>query len=103
MVLEQLKEPLKVIQGTGCPLAYLGEYGSQPFAAKDVFWTNSLFEDTAEVAFGAATASGGPVWAVMGDGAAFDINFNGVDFALRQGAQTKFLVLDNHGYSNTGG
>lgn len=62
-----------------------------------------MFEDTNEVAFGLQTILDRPVWAVLGDGAAMDINFSGLDFNIQSGRPVKILVLDTHGYSNTGG
>ncbi|MBI4061766.1 MAG: pyruvate:ferredoxin (flavodoxin) oxidoreductase [Elusimicrobia bacterium] len=43
------------------------------------------------------------VWAVGGDGWAYDIGFGGLDHVLRGGADVKILVLDTGVYSNTGG
>ncbi len=43
------------------------------------------------------------VWAVGGDGWAYDIDFDGIDAALAKGTDLNMLVLDTEGYSNTGG
>ncbi len=43
------------------------------------------------------------VWAVGGDGWAYDIGFGGIDHALSSGENIKILVLDTEVYSNTGG
>ncbi|MCD8316835.1 MAG: thiamine pyrophosphate-dependent enzyme, partial [Eggerthellaceae bacterium] len=43
------------------------------------------------------------IWAVGGDGWAYDIGFGGVDEVLASGEDINLLVLDTEGYSNTGG
>ena len=43
------------------------------------------------------------VWAVGGDGWAYDIGFGGVDQVLASGRNINLLVLDTEVYSNTGG
>ncbi|HRZ86886.1 MAG TPA: pyruvate:ferredoxin (flavodoxin) oxidoreductase [bacterium] len=43
------------------------------------------------------------VWAVGGDGWAYDIGYGGLDHVLATGANVKILVLDTEVYSNTGG
>ena len=43
------------------------------------------------------------VWAVGGDGWAYDIGYNGLDHILHSGENVKILVLDTEVYSNTGG
>ena len=43
------------------------------------------------------------VWAIGGDGWAYDIGFGGIDHALSSGENIKILVLDTEVYSNTGG
>ena len=43
------------------------------------------------------------VWAVGGDGWAYDIGFGGIDHMLSQNENVKCLVLDTEVYSNTGG
>lgn len=43
------------------------------------------------------------VWAIGGDGWAYDIGFGGLDHALLSGENIKVLVLDTEVYSNTGG
>ncbi len=43
------------------------------------------------------------VWAVGGDGWAFDIDYGGLDEVLASGENINVLVLDTEGYSNTGG
>lgn len=43
------------------------------------------------------------VWAVGGDGWAYDIGYGGLDHVLANGADINILVLDTEVYSNTGG
>lgn len=43
------------------------------------------------------------VWAIGGDGWAYDIGFGGIDHVLSSGEKIKILVLDTEVYSNTGG
>jgi len=43
------------------------------------------------------------VWAVGGDGWAYDIDYGGLDHVLASGAKVNVLVLDTEVYSNTGG
>ena len=43
------------------------------------------------------------VWAIGGDGWAYDIGYNGIDHALHSNENIKILVLDTEVYSNTGG
>ena len=43
------------------------------------------------------------VWAVGGDGWAYDIGYGGLDHVLAQGRNVNLLVLDTEVYSNTGG
>ena len=43
------------------------------------------------------------VWALGGDGWAYDIGYGGLDHVLASGAEVNALVLDTEVYSNTGG
>ena len=43
------------------------------------------------------------VWAVGGDGWAYDIGFGGLDHVMTSGANINILVMDTEVYSNTGG
>ena len=43
------------------------------------------------------------VWAIGGDGWAYDIGFGGLDHVMSQNENVKCLVLDTEVYSNTGG
>src|SRR3970282_363275 len=43
------------------------------------------------------------VWALGGDGWAYDIGYGGLDHVLASGEDINILVLDTEVYSNTGG
>ena len=43
------------------------------------------------------------MWAIGGDGWAYDIGFGGIDHVLAQNKDVNLLVLDTEVYSNTGG
>jgi pyruvate-ferredoxin/flavodoxin oxidoreductase len=43
------------------------------------------------------------IWAIGGDGWAYDIGYGGLDHVLASGRNIKVLVLDTEVYSNTGG
>lgn len=43
------------------------------------------------------------VWAIGGDGWAYDIGFGGIDHVLSSGSNINILVLNTESYSNTGG
>lgn len=43
------------------------------------------------------------VWAIGGDGWAYDIGYGGLDHVIASGKKVKILVLDTESYSNTGG
>ena len=43
------------------------------------------------------------IWAIGGDGWAYDIGFGGIDHVLAQNRDVNLLVLDTEVYSNTGG
>jgi pyruvate-ferredoxin/flavodoxin oxidoreductase len=171
-----------IANATGCSSIYGGNLPTTPYCNREdgrgPAWTNSLFEDNAEVAYGmrltvdkhteyahelgdrilasetcqtdakklikeikAATQStqaeieqqrgrvdklkkllkdcDGPVgrelitvanyfvkksvWALGGDGWAYDIGYGGLDHVLAQGKNVNVLVLDTEVYSNTGG
>ncbi len=42
-------------------------------------------------------------WVILGDGAAYDIGFGGIDHVLATGENINVLILDTEVYSNTGG
>jgi pyruvate-ferredoxin/flavodoxin oxidoreductase len=43
------------------------------------------------------------VWALGGDGWAYDIGYGGLDHVIASGKKVKLLILDTESYSNTGG
>lgn len=43
------------------------------------------------------------IWALGGDGWAYDIGYGGLDHVIASGKRVKFLILDTESYSNTGG
>jgi pyruvate-ferredoxin/flavodoxin oxidoreductase len=171
-----------IANATGCSSIYGGNLPTTPYCQREdgrgPVWTNSLFEDNAEVAYGMRLTvdkhteyayqlgenviSGGActpeigkllqeikgadqsnhlliekqrtrvdelkekldkcgcadckelltvadyfvnksVWALGGDGWAYDIGFGGLDHVLAQGRNVNILVMDTEVYSNTGG
>jgi len=168
---------LLIGNATGCSSIYGGNLPTTPYAVnhdgRGPAWNNSLFEDTAEFAFGyrlsidkhadlaalllrelagqigdalvgellgadQSTEAGiaaqrarvtalrarlagvqsaearrlelladylvrKSVWAIGGDGWAYDIGYGGLDHVLAQGRDVNLLVLDTEVYSNTGG
>ena len=173
---------LLIANATGCSSIYGGNLPTTPYTKRDdgrgPAWTNSLFEDNAEVAFGMRLASDKyavyakelaqkiiekadcdneiiallkeakdadqssqdlveaqhkrvdtlkeklakckgeecaellsvvdyltdrSVWALGGDGWAYDIGYGGLDHVLASGKNVNILVMDTEVYSNTGG
>lgn len=64
---------------------------------------NPASEYAAELKVNADLLGRKSVWAVGGDGWAYDIGFAGVDHVLASGIDINILVLDTQCYSNTGG
>ena len=105
-------EKLIIANATGCSSIYGGSAPTCPYAVnkdgKGPAWASSLFEDNAEFALGMKVANelqneNASVWAIGGDGWAYDIGFGGLDHTLSLGKRVKILVLDSEVYSNTGG
>lgn len=107
-------ERLIIANATGCSSIYGGSAPTCPYAknvdGKGPAWASSLFEDNAEFALGMKIATDlaqkntdKSVWAIGGDGWAYDIGFGGLDHVLSLGKKMKILVLDSEVYSNTGG
>jgi len=170
---------LMIGNATGCSSIYGGNLPTTPFCTRDdgrgPTWSNSLFEDNAEFAFGmrlavdrfrnfalelieTLIAGGSPlkaeleavrdapqglqdeieakrglvadlkgklkgdtsyeakklvelcdylvprsIWALGGDGWAYDIGYGGLDHVMASGKNVNILVLDTEVYSNTGG
>lgn len=105
LVTQILGDKLVIANATGCSSIY---GGSVPYFPYDVAWMNSLFEDNAEFAYGLEVAnqlnkSNKVIFAIGGDGWAYDIGFAGIDQILSIGVNINILVLDTEVYSNTGG
>lgn len=104
MLSKIFQDGLVVINATGCSSIY---GGTVPYLPWKCSWVSSLFEDAAEVGLGVKlsdTDNSKSVWVIMGDGAAYDIGFNGLDHVCSQSnININFLILDNGQYSNTGG
>lgn len=105
-------EKLIIANATGCSSIYGGSAPTCPYAVnkdgKGPAWASSLFEDNAEFALGIKVADelkkgNASVWAIGGDGWAYDIGFGGLDHTISLGKRVKILVLDSEVYSNTGG
>ena len=114
-VLTQLfGERLLIANATGCSSIYGGSAPSCPYTknsqGKGPAWASSLFEDNTEFAYGLRLALNAKtekadksVWAIGGDGWAYDIGYGGLDHVLALNANVNVLVLDSEVYSNTGG
>ncbi len=64
---------------------------------------DGLKDAAAAITDGADMLGKKSVWAVGGDGWAYDIGFAGLDHVLASGENINLLVLDTECYSNTGG
>lgn len=112
-------ERLVIANATGCSSVWGANYPSNPYCTlpdgRGPAWSNSLFEDNAEFGLGmrlaldavcSRTANQGEnttVWAIGGDGWAYDIGFAGIDHVVASGHNINILVMDTECYSNTGG
>ena len=107
-------ERMVIANATGCSSIYGGSAPVCPYSktkeGKGPAWASSLFEDNAEFALGMRLALNAQrkdgsqtVWAIGGDGWAYDIGFGGIDHVLASGENVNMLVLDSEVYSNTGG
>lgn len=109
-------ERMVIANATGCSSIWGANYPSMAYCVnaqgRGPAWANSLFEDNAEFGMGIATAfdqlytaSGErpSVWAIGGDGWAYDIGAAGLDHVLAQNLNINILVMDTQCYSNTGG
>ncbi|MCL2621652.1 MAG: pyruvate:ferredoxin (flavodoxin) oxidoreductase [Firmicutes bacterium] len=113
---------LVIANATGCTSIYSASSPTCPYTKDEKgfgpAWSNSLFEDTAEFGYGmklakniiangkgkqAEIAKNQSVWAIGGDGWAYDIGFGGLDHVIASGENINILVLDTEVYSNTGG
>ena len=102
-------EKMIVANATGCSSIWGASAPSIAYTTnsngKGPAWANSLFEDNAEFALGLGGrfSKKRSVWAIGGDGWAYDIGFGGVDHVLASGKNINLFVMDTEVYSNTGG
>lgn len=110
-------ERLVIANATGCSSIWGADFPSMPYTVnkdgRGPAWANSLFEDNAEYGYGIALAlqhvkradlpENPSVWAIGGDGWAYDIGYAGLDHVLAQNTNINILVMDTECYSNTGG
>ena len=101
-----------IANATGCSSIYGGSAPTCPYTTTEngrgPAWANSPYEENAEFGLGMRLAQnlqekGRSVWAIGGDGWAYDIGFGGVDHILASKENINILVLDSEVYSNTGG
>ncbi|MDE6324903.1 MAG: pyruvate:ferredoxin (flavodoxin) oxidoreductase, partial [Duncaniella sp.] len=81
---ERSAETGKMLAGILAPLQDADPRFKELYEAADLFPSNT-------------------VWAIGGDGWAYDIGFAGLDHVLASGEPVKILVMDTECYSNTGG
>ena len=114
-------ERMVIANATGCSSIWGADFPSNAYCVNadghGPAWANSLFEDNAEFGYGMAVAldilnkkptdspskPGISVWAIGGDGWAYDIGFAGLDHVLARNTKINILVMDTECYSNTGG
>ena len=100
-----------IANATGCSMIWSSMYPNSAFrhdggCHRGPAWSNSLFEDNAEYAYGidlGVRNHSENVWAVGGDGAMYDIGFGGLDHIMNdKTSRVRVLVLNNRSYANTG-
>lgn len=110
-------ENMIIANATGCSSIWGADYPSNAYCVnsqgRGPAWANSLFEDNAEFGYGMAVARDilqpektekpVSVWAIGGDGWAYDIGFAGLDHVLARNTKINIFVMDTECYSNTGG
>lgn len=108
-------ERMVIANATGCSSIWGADFPSMAYCTnkdgKGPAWANSLFEDNAEFGFGIALGlqtrtdlkTKPSVWAIGGDGWAYDIGYAGLDHVISQNIDINILVMDTECYSNTGG
>lgn len=69
----------------------------------DAIGTDSTNPDAKELLRSADMLAKKSIWAIGGDGWAYDIGFAGLDHVLAQNTNINILVMDTECYSNTGG
>jgi len=106
MLLDTVGPNAIYVSATGCIEVFSSRY---PESAWEVPWIHSLFENTAAVASGIATAlkvSGrkdeAKVIALAGDGGTGDIGLQALSGMLERRDDVLFVCFDNEAYMNTG-
>ena len=74
--------------------------GSMPLAALEA---SEQTEDVKYILENKEYLAKKSVWAIGGDGWAYDIGFGGIDHVMAQNRDVNLMVLDTQVYSNTGG
>lgn len=110
-VLDEVKDPVVVINGTGCLEVTTTLY---PYSAWKVPYIHTLFENTGATAAGVETAYRAlkkkgklkeemKFVAFAGDGGTYDIGLQSLSGAMERGHKFLYVCYDNQGYMNTGG
>lgn len=110
-VLDAIKEPVVVVNATGCLEVTTTVY---PFTAWKVPYIHSAFENAGATAAGVETAQKillkkgkikkpAKIVAFGGDGGTYDIGLQALSGALERGHDFLYICYDNEGYMNTGG
>ena len=104
--LERLKEAGTAPEAVGAYLAHWDDKEQSRQVSDGLIAALEAVEKTADVEFvldNREFLSKKSVWAVGGDGWAYDIGFGGIDHVMAQNRDVNLLVLDTEVYSNTGG
>jgi pyruvate ferredoxin oxidoreductase beta subunit len=109
-ILANIKEPVVVINATGCLEVSTSVY---PFSAWNIPWIHSAFENAAATASGIVEAynalrrkgkiSRETKFVVFGgDGSSYDIGLQSLSGALERGHKFLYVCYNNEAYANTG-
>ena len=104
--LEALKEAGVAVEAIDAYLANWEDKDQSRKVSDDLIAAMEAAEQTAETQFvldNKEYLAKKSVWAIGGDGWAYDIGFGGIDHVLAQNQDVNLLVLDTEVYSNTGG
>ena len=104
--LENLKDAGVAVEAVGDYLANWDDKEKSRAVSDAVISALESCEKTADVEFvldNKEYLSKKSVWAIGGDGWAYDIGFGGIDHVMAQNRDVNLLVLDTEVYSNTGG
>ncbi|MFA4817451.1 MAG: thiamine pyrophosphate-dependent enzyme [Parcubacteria group bacterium] len=110
-VLDAIKEPVVVVNATGCLEVTTTVY---PFTAWKIPYIHSAFENAGATTSGVETAQRvllkkgkikkpAKIVAFGGDGGTYDIGLQALSGALERGHDFLYVCYDNEGYMNTGG